>query len=68
MSEVITVTIAPDGSTKVDVDGMQGSSCATATHEIELVLGGQGKRKEKPEWSLPDVAGFANVSNSGGRL
>jgi len=68
MSESITVMIAPDGSTKVDVDGMQGSGCATATHQIELVLGGGGKRKEKPEFQMPDVAGMNHLHSGPGRL
>jgi hypothetical protein len=56
MAETITVDISPEGNVKIDAQGFQGTACSTATHELELVLGGgTAKRKEKPEYYAPPV-------------
>lgn len=57
MPEVI-IDISPAGSVKVDAQGFQGKSCTEATEQIEIVLGGaQAKKKHKPEYYAPAVAG-----------
>jgi hypothetical protein len=60
MSE-IKIVISPDGTTKLDVEGMQGQACANATQHLELVLGGQGKRSEKPEFYAPELIDGTDV-------
>lgn len=56
MSEQIIINISPAGQTKIDAQGYTGTACSTATHELELVLGGGAqKRKEKPEYYAPPV-------------
>lgn len=35
----ITITITPDGETKVEASGYQGDECLTATKPIEEALG-----------------------------
>ena len=57
MSERIIVDISPAGATKIEAEGFTGTSCAVATRELELVLGGGAvKRKEKPEFYSPGVS------------
>lgn len=62
--ETVTVTIDSAGKTTVDVEGMQGQACSTATHGIELVLGGQNRAKKspKPEFFMPDVQGQGSTN------
>ena len=56
MSERIIVDISPAGASKIEAEGYTGTTCATATRELELVLGGGAiKRKEKPEYFQPPV-------------
>jgi hypothetical protein len=55
--EEIIVDVAVNGSVNIDVKGMKGKACSTATHDIELVLGGQAKKKEKPEYFQPATTG-----------
>lgn len=55
MPKQIVVTVEADGSTTIDAVGFKGSSCAKATEQLEVVLGGglQGKKKKKPEYHAP---------------
>lgn len=56
MSQVVNIDISPGGVVVIDVEGGQGSSCATATHDIELVLGGGAVKKDaKPEFFSPNA-------------
>lgn len=57
MSERIIIDISPAGTSKIEAEGFQGTGCAVATRELELVLGGGAvKRKEKPEFYAPGVS------------
>lgn len=57
MSETIIIDISPAGASKIEAKGFQGTGCAVATRELELVLGGGAvKRKEKPEFYAPGVS------------
>lgn len=46
---MIRVTVAKDGSTKVEVDGVVGSSCKEMTKHLEQRLGNVKSVEEKPE-------------------
>jgi hypothetical protein len=50
--ETVTIRIDEVGNTVIDADGYQGRACSTATHEIEIAIGGTGKKKtsHKPEF------------------
>jgi|LSQX01.3.fsa_nt_gb hypothetical protein len=45
----ITITINPDGTLKVDMDGFSGKSCIILADELEELLGDRIKRELKPE-------------------
>ena len=45
----ITITINPDGSLKVDMDGFTGKKCIILADELEQLLGERIKRELKPE-------------------
>ena len=45
----ITITINPDGSLKVDMDGFNGKKCIILADELERLLGDRIKRELKPE-------------------
>lgn len=45
----ITITINPDGSLKVDMDGITGKKCLILAEELERLLGDRIKRELKPE-------------------
>lgn len=47
----ILVTIRPDGSTKIDVQGACGPSCADLTRAIEQALGSVTSDVKKSEYS-----------------
>ena len=49
MSEVI-VTVMPDGSTRVEANGVVGQSCEALTAPIEKALGMDPQRNRKPEY------------------
>lgn len=53
--QTITVDITPAGSVTIDAKGFTGGSCAKATEQLEVVLGGDGakKKKKKPEFFSP---------------
>ena len=56
MSEEIVIEVTPAGTVTIDANGFTGSSCAKATEQIELVLGGgQVKKDKKPEFFAPPV-------------
>ena len=49
----IVIEFNPDGVSKIDAQGFQGQSCALATRELELALGGSPTdvdRKPKPDF------------------
>lgn len=48
----IVIEVSPTGQTKIDAQGFAGSSCSTATRELELVLAGGGpvEDRKKPEY------------------
>lgn len=46
----IHVTIAEDGSIKIEGKGFKGAECAKATKALEEALGVAGDRKKTPEW------------------
>lgn len=47
----IEVTINPDGTTKIEVEGMQGNSCSIHTEALSRALGGKVLSDEKkPEF------------------
>ena len=50
--KTITVDISPAGSVKIETSGFNGVGCAKATEQIEIVLGGAGRKtkKKKPEF------------------
>lgn len=49
--KTITIDIAPDGETTIDVDGFNGHGCADATKAIEKALGKTAKDAKKPEYA-----------------
>lgn len=55
MAQQIVVNISPNGTVEIDAKGFTGSSCAIATHELEVVLSGGGKVDDtkKPEFYAP---------------
>jgi hypothetical protein len=47
----VTVTINPDGTTDIDVDGVVGSGCEKYTEAVIRSLGGKKtNEKKKPEY------------------
>jgi hypothetical protein len=50
MREQIIVIVAPDGSTRVETKGYQGSSCKDASAFIEKALGVKESETLKPEY------------------
>lgn len=51
MATEIEVTINPDGTTKIEVNGMQGSGCSLHTNALVQALGGKVVSDEKkPEF------------------
>lgn len=50
MKEQIIVHVGTDGSTKVEVKGCVGKSCASLTAEIERALGATSKDEKLPEF------------------
>lgn len=47
----VTVTINPDGTTNIDVDGVKGSGCEKYTEAVIKALGGKKvDDKKKPEY------------------
>jgi hypothetical protein len=50
MDEKIIVTVNKDGTTKIEAEGFEGSSCDGATAPYEDALGSVVERDEKPEY------------------
>lgn len=47
----VTVTINPDGTTSIDVDGVTGTGCEKYTEAVIRALGGKKiDDKKKPEY------------------
>ena len=59
MTQEIVITISPAGNAKIDAQGFIGKSCADATEQIEIVLGGGVLKKKtpKPEYYMPETTG-----------
>lgn len=52
--EQVIVNISRAGSVTIDAEGYTGTSCASATEQLELVLGGGSRKREtKPEYHMP---------------
>jgi hypothetical protein len=45
----VTITIAEDGSTEIEVDGVKGPACKALTADMEEALGTVSKCKEKAD-------------------
>jgi hypothetical protein len=60
MATTIVVDVAPDGSCRIDVQGVKGKTCLDITAQLEKALGGTAvKRTVKPEmreWAVTDTA------------
>ena len=58
----VVVDISPAGSVKIEAIGFNGVGCAKATEQIEIAIGGSGKKskKKKPEWN----AGAGNCNSN----
>jgi hypothetical protein len=50
MDEKIIITVNADGTTKIEAEGFEGSSCDGATAPYEDALGSVIEREEKPEY------------------
>ena len=46
----VSVTIADDGSVKIETNGFSGSECLKATEDLERALGMPGSRQKKKEF------------------
>lgn len=57
----LVIDISPWGDVKIDAQGFTGNACAKASEQIELVLGGSGKKTEKPEFHMPTVDGVRST-------
>ena len=49
----IVVTIAADGTVKLETHGLEGQSCATETEAVEKALGTVRSRTRTAEWYQP---------------
>jgi hypothetical protein len=54
MNQTITITVAPDGKTKVETHGFTGQSCKDASQFIETALGRKTAEQFKPEYFLDE--------------
>ncbi|MEO9590413.1 DUF2997 domain-containing protein [Rhodopirellula bahusiensis] len=48
--KIIQVIVAPDGSTKIETDGFDGSSCRQASEFLEHALGSRQSERLKSEF------------------
>ena len=55
MSKTITITVAPDGKTKIETQGYTGQSCREASKFIENALGLKTAEQFKPEYFLEET-------------
>lgn len=46
----VTVTIAPDGTTSIEVEGVKGKGCLELTRDIERALGKVTEDKKTSEY------------------
>lgn len=53
MPATVKVRVSPAGQTRIEVEGVQGTSCESVTEVLELHLGGGGKKETKPEYHMP---------------
>lgn len=57
----IVFDISPIGIVRSEAFGCTGEECVTRTEEIEVVLGGEVKRKDKPERHMGSPASTAEA-------
>ena len=50
MSKIIEITVAPDGTTKVETSGFVGAECRNASQFIEKALGSSVNEQLKTEF------------------
>ncbi|QDT86348.1 DUF2997 domain-containing protein [Gimesia chilikensis] len=50
MNQIIELTIAPDGQSRVETQGFTGDSCRTASRFLEQALGKSTSEQLKPEF------------------
>ena len=50
MNQIIELTIAPDGQSRVETQGFNGDSCRTASRFLEQALGKSTAEQLKPEF------------------
>ena len=46
----VTVTIAPDGGTSIEVEGVKGKGCLELTKDLERALGSVTEEKKTSEY------------------
>jgi hypothetical protein len=47
--QTITITVSPDGTPKIEVNGVKGQSCKDVTKAVEKALGTVSTDKDTPE-------------------
>lgn len=52
----IVVTIAPDGTVKLETHGLKGQSCVAETADLEKALGAVKSRTRTAEWYQQEAA------------
>lgn len=55
--KVIKVTIKPDGTNVVEVEGVPGKKCTELTEGLEVFLGKAGQKEFTADYYKPDPAG-----------
>ena len=60
MTREVIIDISAAGSVNIEAKGFTGNACAKATEEIEIVLGGEGKKTKKPEFFNPATNAVGN--------
>lgn len=50
MKQIIELTIAPDGRSRIETQGFTGDSCRTASRFLEQALGKSTSEQLKPEF------------------
>lgn len=51
--QVIEITVAPDGATRVETKGFVGNSCRQASAFLEQALGQRAREQLTPEFHAP---------------
>lgn len=49
MSQEIIVDVSAAGTVKIEANGFTGTSCAKATEQIEIAIGGAAVKKKDPK-------------------